>query len=162
MSSVILPSGIFPWELPVINRTTMSKLINNIISSYFEIDIVYIDFEYFLTFIIVHGFVTNTISILHSPWVLSLSILLVLKLFRFSTLSSLVQIILIFLWLILIPHWMFVHWGLMLFLLDILLLKRSHVILVVLIVIWRMISLVLHSHLLMVHGRSVTSILSSI
>lgn len=158
MSSVILPGSIFSWELPVINRTTMSKLIDNIVSSDLKIDIMDVYFEYFLTFIVEYRFTSNSWW-LDSPCILS--ILLVLKLIEISTLSSWwIHRILIFIWLIFIPHWMFVKWWLSTtILLNILLLERSHVILMVLVIIWRMIPLVLHPYLLMMHRWPVTSIL---
>ena len=164
VSSVILPGGIFSWKLPMINRTTMPELIHNIVSSYFEINVMDIHFKYFLAFIVKYRFIAN-ISWMHSSLVLSsmsfLSVLrILLILFIFSTISSLVQIILIFLSLIFKPHWMLWHWCLGVILLHVLLLDWRHVILMVLVIIWRLVSLVLHSYLLMVHWWPVTSILS--
>jgi hypothetical protein len=111
VSSVILPGGIFSWKLPMINRTTMPELIHNIISSHFEINVMDIHFKYFLAFIVKYRFISN-IRWMHSSLVLpsTMSLLSILRilwiLIKFSTISSLVQIILIFLPLIFKPNWM--------------------------------------------------------
>ena len=150
VSSMILPGSIFSRKFPVINRTTMPELIDNIISSHFKINVMDIHFKYFLAFIVKYRF--SRISWLHSSLVLSiLSFLRILILFIFSTVSSLIQIILIFLSLIFKPHWMLRHRCLSVILLHVLFLDGRHVILMVLVVIWRLISLVLHSYLLMMH-----------
>ena len=190
VSPMILSGGIFSWELPVINGTTMPELVNNIVSSHFKIDIMDIYFEYFLTFIVKYRFITNITTRVHSSWVLFLSLsfllilmsflmilvsflmtlvsflmilvsfLMILILIKFSAVSSCIQIILMFICLVIIPHRMFGHRWLPTILLNILLLDGRHVILMVLVIIWRMIPLVLHSYLLMMHGWPVTSILS--
>ena len=160
MSTMILPGCIFSWKLPVINRTAMSKTIDNIICGHFKINVVDIHFKYFLSIIVEHWFSTAC-GWLHSSLVRSiLSFLWIWILFIFSTISPWIQIVLMFWSIIIIPHILLRHWCLPIILLHVLLLDWWHVILMVLVIVWRMISLVLHSYLLVMHLRSVTSILS--
>jgi len=172
VSSVILSCGIFSWKLPVINRTAMPEIVNNIIGCHFKIDVMDIYFIDFLTFIVENSLTSNR-SRLHSSCILSwsvnlsvylsvyLSILMFLILIKISAITSSILIILVFVLLILKPDRMLWHWWLSTILMYKLFLDRRNIILWELVFIWRMISLILHPHLLMLHGWPITSILLS-
>lgn len=159
MSTMILPCRVFSRELPMIDGTTMSETIHNIISSHFEIYVMNVYFKYFLSIIIENRL---HLSWVHPSWIHRLSIRVIWILFEIIAISSLIQIIFICVLLIFTSHLLLNRTLLHTFLRHVVVLNSHHILFLVMIVVCRISPLVLHSHVLMIHWVSITSILSTI
>ena len=145
MSAMILSGWIFSWKFPVINWSTWSKLFYNVISCHFEVNIVNIHFKNFMSIIIENRF------LLESRWNSSLSLSLSLLIIITEISVSFKLIILI----VIIKSGLFYRRLSIMLRIDRLILNWTHVIMLVMILHWWMVSLLMHSHLLHLWSTSI-------